>query len=317
MLTTDYMANLNSSLRELTRLSEQNATGRSYQKASEDPATALKAYKVRENLSRISLYKDNVTEASTLLTDVESAYKELNSLMTDIKEKISAGKSDTSSAEDRATLAAVLRTYQAEILDIANTQTSGKYVFSGSDMTVKPFTVGSGILYYHGIDVDSDTVFEGESLYYDVGMGLEIDEATGKVIAGTAFDVASCGNEVFGTGTDADGITNNLYNLIGKIADMFESNDLTDIEAYLTKLETMANNVLVKYTEIGVKTDFLDFLKTRLEDSEANYQKKQSLLETVDTADAAVAYSAQKTAYEAALAMGSKLIQYSLLDYLS
>lgn len=316
MMTTDYMANLNGSLRELTKLSEQNATGRSYQKASEDPATALKAYKVRENLSRISLYKDNVTEANTLLTDVESAYKELNSLMTDIKEKISAGRSDTSSADDRKILATVLRTYQAEILDISNTKSAGKYVFSGSDMKIKPFTLESGVLYYHGIDVDSNAVFAEDPLYYDVGMGLGIDEASGKVVAGTAFDVASCGNEIFGTGTDADGISNNLYNLLGKIADKFESNDLTDLDAYVTKLETKADNILVKYTEIGVKTDFLDFLKTRLEDSNFNYQKKQKLLETVDSADAAVAYSAQKTAYEAALAMGSKLIQYSLLDYL-
>lgn len=316
MMTTDYMSNLNSSLRELNRLSTQNATGRSYEKASEDPATALKAYKVRENLSRISLYEDNVTEADTILTDVESAYKELNSLLTDIAEKISAGRSDTSSAEDRTTLAAILRTYQAEILDISNTKSTDKYIFSGSDMTIKPFTVDAGILYYHGTDVDSDTVFAEDPLYYDMGMGLEIDETTGKVVSGTAFDVASCGNEVFGTGTDADGITNNLYNLIGDLADMFASNDLTNLDAYVTKLESVSDDILVKYTEIGVKTDFLDFLTTRLEDSQANYQKKQSLLESVDTADAAVAYSAQKTAYEAALAMGSKLIQYSLLDYL-
>jgi len=73
---------------------------------------------------------------------------------------------------------------------------------------------------------------------------------------------------------------------------------------------------MVQYTGIGQKTNFLDFVTTRLENSEANAEKKQSLLETVDKAKAAVEYSAQETAYEAALSMGSKIIQYSLLDYI-
>jgi len=223
MITDTYMTNLNESIGDLTKLSEQVSTGRSYQKASEDPATALKAYKVRENLSRISLYQDNVSEANSLLTDVESAYSELNEVLTSISEQVIQGESDTSSEDDRATIAEILRSYQAEILDIANTRSSDKYVFGGADMSVKPFNLEDDVLYYHGNDVDGATVYEEENLYYDVGLGLEIDQTTGEVVSGTAFNVANCGNEIFGTGTDSDGITNNLYNLIGKIADKLEA----------------------------------------------------------------------------------------------
>ncbi len=53
MLTTNYMTSLNSSLSELTKFKRQGGHRPQLLKASEDPATALKALAVRQNLSRM------------------------------------------------------------------------------------------------------------------------------------------------------------------------------------------------------------------------------------------------------------------------
>ena len=317
MISNTYLSNLNSSLEELTNLNQKVSTGRSYLKASEDPAAALKAYQIRQNLSRISLYQNNVSEAGDILTDVESAIKELNSVVTSVSEQVIQGESDTCSADDRAIIAEVLKNYQAEIFDIANYKSSDKYVFGGSDMSEAPFTLASDILYYHGTDVDSNTGFTAEeSIYYDIGLGLETD-ATGQVVEGTAFNISNPGSEVFGTGTDANGITNNIYNLVGEIATMFENNDLTNLSSYVDKLETISEDITIDYVNIGQKSNFLDFLTERLENNEYNAEEKQTTIEGIDEAEGILNYNTQETAYEAALAMGSKIIQYSLLDYMS
>ena len=315
MIANTYLSNLNSSLGDLTALNERVASGRSYQKASEDPVSALKAYQVRQSLSRISLYQDNVKSAQSLLTDAESSISELNSVLTGAMEQILQGKSDTCNEGDRETLANLLESYQAEVLDIANSKSSTKYIFGGSDMSEKPFTVNSGILYYHGVDVNSNSGFADESYYYDIGLGLELD-ASGDVISGTAFDVSYPGSEVFGTGTDSDGITNNIYNLLGDIAQQFANNDLSNLSGYVDKLETMMGSVVTQYADVGQKTNFLDFLTERLGDNQANATKQQSNLEGIDKAAAILDYNTQYTAYNAALAMGSKLMQYTLLDYM-
>ncbi len=316
MINNTYLSNLNSGLTDLINLNQQVTTGRSYLKASDDPVAALKAYQVRQNLSRISLYQDNISSAQNIFSDVESAYAELNSVLTSTMEQVIKGESDTCSANDRSIIAEVLRQYQSEILDISNSKSSSKYVFGGADMYTVPFTVEDDTLCYHGIDVNSDSSsFAEEALYYDIGLGLETD-TSGAVISGSAFDIANPGSEVLGTGTDTNGITNNIYNLIGDIAAQFESNDLTNISAYVDKLESIKEDVLIDYANIGQKTDFLDFLTERLENNRFNATKQQSSLEGVDEAEAILSFNTQQTAYNAALAMGSKLLQYSLLDYM-
>lgn len=315
MLTGNYMDNLNSSLSKLTKLNEKVSTGRRYMKASEDPATALKALAVRQNLSRISLYQDNISEAQDTLIDVESAVAEINSVITGVTEQILQGKSDTYSEIDRQTVATVLRNYQDEILNISNSKSADKYIFGGSDMDTMPFDLSNGVLYYHGIDVDSNTGFLEESIYYDIGLGLKTD-ASGKIIEGTAFNISNPGSQIFGTGTDINGIPNNLYNLIGDIAQLFEDNSLNNINSYTDKLEEVGEKITLQYVNIGQKANFLDFLANRLKTNEFNAQKKQNKLECIDQAEGILNYKTQEVAYNAALAMGSKIIQASLLDYL-
>jgi len=317
MIANNYLGNLNNSLTDLTKLNEKVSSGRSYLKASEDPATALKAMQVRQNLSRISLYQNNINEAGDILADVESSVSELNSILADVQEKVIQGRSDTYNEDDRDTIASVLKNYQVEIFDIANTKSSDRYIFGGSDMSQAPFALEGGTLYYHGVDVDSNTGFTKEAMYYDIGLGLKTDAATGEVMEGTAFNISAPGSEMFGTGTDSNGITNNLYNLLGEIAQMFEDDNLDNLDSYAEKLETVSDNVLIKYSGIGQKTDFIEFLTNRLETSEYNAQSKQSRLEGIDEAEGIVQYSMQEAAYNAALAMGSKIIQYSLLDYMT
>ncbi len=317
MIANSYMANLNDSLGELNNLNEKIASGRGYLKGSEDPAKALKALQVRQNLSRISLYQDNIGEAGDLLTERETALAELNSILTDTMSQISQGRSDTSNDTGRDAIAEVLKNYQAEIFDIANSRSCDKYIFGGSDMSTAPFTLNNGSLYYHGVDVDSETGFDEGSIYYDIGLGIQIDSATGDVIEGTAFNISIPGSKMFGTGKDANGISNNMYNLLGDIAQMFEDNDLTNLDAYAEKLETMADDVLVKYSDVGQKSNFIEFLSNRIKTTELNAKEKQKRLEGIDSATAIVEYNMQDAAYKAALAMGSKIISYSLLDYMS
>lgn len=316
MISTNYMASLNNSLSEVNRLNERVTSGRKYQKGSEDPASALKAYQVRSNLSRIDLYQNNVEEVKGILSETETAYTQLSSILSDVNEQILQGSSDTNS-EDRQTFADVLKNYQSQVFSVANASFSSKYVFGGSDLDTIPFSIdASGKLLYHGLDVNDDTLFDSEEIYYDIGMGLKTD-GSGNIVKGTALNIASPGSELLGVGTDTDGLSNNLYNLLGQVAELFESNDMTDIDKYSTKLQDIADQCTLKLVNVGQKTNFVEFLETRYEADEYNATVKQKSLEGVDNAKAILEYNTQNTAYQAALAMGVKIMQPSLLDYLS
>ncbi len=317
MITNTYLTNLNKSYLQMNDLNEKVTSGRKYLKASEDPATALKAYQVRENLSRISLYKNNVSEVDGLFTDVESGISSINTILADVSEQLVQGRNGTNSSEDLQVIAEVVRNYQSEILSIANSNYGGDYIFGGNKMNEMPFTLEEdGTLLYQGVDVDSNDEFPSEELYYDIGLGLKTD-ASGNVLSGTALDISNPGSEVFGTGVDENGVSNNLYNLLGQIADLFESGDISSIDPYMTKLEERTSDNLIAYANIGQKTNFIDFLADRFATDETNALEKQQNLEGIDSAQGILEFNNAELAYQAALQMGTKIIQTSLLDYIS
>lgn len=307
-ITGNYLNNLSGNTEQLYAASTKVSSGKSYQEASDDPADAIKAMKVRSTLSKINTYQSNIDEANGIITERESVLSELSNIVTEAKSKLVQGQSGTYSASDRQTFADTFTSYQKTILSLSNQMYSDKYIFGGSSDYQIPFTVdSSGKLLYQGQDVDTGT-FGSEQVNCDIGLGIQ---------GSSAYNISSPGSELLGTGTDSNGITNNLYNLFGDIAKQFANNDMTNISQYSSKLNTVGDNVLAKYAGIGEESAYIKMFSDRLTSSKTNATIRLSGLENVDTAQAAVDYTQQQTAYQATLQVGAKLIQKTLLDYLS
>lgn len=317
LMTRNYLNSLNRSLSDLNDLSQSMTDGRKYEYGYQDPSTAAQAFKVRQDLTRNSLYQDNITAVSGQMTEAETIVSQLNDQIGEALTQVQQGSTGTMSAENRKVTASTLRSIQNQILSIANSKYSGKYMFGGSNVNNQPFTLdASGNLLYNGQNVNTGT-FTSDVRYVDVGLGLATD-ASGNVVAGTAYDTSISGNVLLGTGMDAADptISNNLYNLIGQIATAFENNDMSKMTAYQNKLNAKKSDVMLQYVNIGDKGKFLEFMTSRYQTQETNLKAKQKSLEGVDSAKAITEFKQQDMVYNAALQMGVKILQPSLLDYL-
>ena len=56
MMSNKYIKNLNKSAYEMNKLSEKVETGRKFVKGSEDPVSAIKAYKLRREYRTTEIY---------------------------------------------------------------------------------------------------------------------------------------------------------------------------------------------------------------------------------------------------------------------
>jgi flagellar hook-associated protein 3 FlgL len=315
MIMRKYMANLNTSLTTLNNLNEQTSSGMKFSKMSEDPATALKAFQVRRNLSQITLYKSNVLDTQNSLSDIEFSISNLNNTLSDINAQIIQGRTGTYNASDKIVIANTLKDMQQQILEISNSKFSGKFIFGGPNVKQPPFTLdATSKLLYNGVNVDTGT-FTNEAIYVDIGLGLSTDTA-GNIIPQSAFNKSHPGSELLGTGVDADGISNNLYNVVGEIAKMFQNNDFTNIDKYVNKFSKNVEEVMVQYANVGEKSKSLEYLSNRLDTDENNALHKQNDLEAVDLAKSILDFKNQESSYNAALQMGAKILQLSLVDYL-
>lgn len=334
MITTQYTRSLNNLSAELHRLNTQVSSGRKFAKASEDTSGAIKAFQIRKDLSKIKGYEDNIAHAKASLTNAESALTHIEDLMQNAMEKIILGLNGTQSKEERAVIATELRGIQGQLLQTLNSNASDSYYFGGSNTTEKPFEVVDGKLLYNGYDLDlplpADTpeaneamlkALESDSLYMDIGLNVKYDALTGKVDKSTVFDYSITGISIVGSGTtvvDGVDVSNNIYNLLGSLAEEFESDNYVHerADALFGHLKDASRRVMHSITEVGAKTSYLDFMSERLADRSFNLEERQLAVEGIDPAYAIIQFESQKFAYNAALQMGARIIQPSIFDFM-
>ncbi|TGE35662.1 flagellar hook-associated protein 3 [Desulfosporosinus fructosivorans] len=95
-----------------------------------------------------------------------------------------------------------------------------------------------------------------------------------------------------------------------------ETHDL-DLSGLLNDLDEDINRVLSVRADLGARTNYVQKTQTRLEDNELTYSDILSQNDEVDLAEVSVNLSSAQAGYQAALAAGAKVIQNSLLDYLT
>lgn len=326
MMTKKYVRNLNNATVSLDRIREQVETGRKYFKGSEDPVSAIKAYKLRREYRASEMYEKSIQDADSLFTTAETNLTQVHDSMEKVYNSYLKGITGTVGAEEREIIAKELENLQKTILTALNGKFEDKYVFGGTSKDEIPFTVDpNGNLLFKGLKLnDPDPAvqdklkeLEKENIDMDLGLGLKFD-SSGTLVPDTAFNVSMSGLKFMRYGVDGSGMPNDLYSLIEGMKAEFRKPDysLDNITPYIEKFEEQKKQVLVNLTDIGAKTNYLDFLKVRNDDSLFNLNEKLVEVELANPTEAITEFMMQKYSYNAALSMGNKILENSFIDFM-
>ncbi len=333
MITAKYIRSINTISGDLDKLNTQVASGRAFSKASENTSASVKAFKIIRDLSKAEGYQLNIAHAKSSLTNTESALNHINELIQNAKEKILAAKTGTASADEKIIIATELRSIQDQLLHTLNSNASGVYYLGGTNTDTPPFALdGDGKLTYNGITLSSiipaDKVrLSRDSMYVDIGLGAKtiadpLDPSKTIVDPGSVFQYSIPGIDVVGSGTctvNGKIVSNNLYDLLGEIADQFESgfDSYETVDELYGRLNTASMEIVYNITKVGSKTSYLDFMTNRYETQTLDLQERQLNVEGADPIKTIIKFKSQEVAYNAALQMGTKIIQPSIFDFMS
>ena len=333
MITTKYIRSLNTLSSDLDKLNNQIASGRKFSKSSEDTAAAIKAYRIRRDLSRTDAFQANIDHAQSSLVNTESALNHIQELVQTAKDKILVANTGTASADERQVVATELKSIQNQLLQALNSNASGVYYFGGSNTDTAPFTLdANGQLAYNNVTLSTITPAEQErlssdSMYVDIGLGAQTlpdpNDATKTIIdPKSVFQYSTAGINVVGSGTTTVGgmnVSNNLYDLIGSIVGQLESDiySYDNIDALYGQLGKASMEIIYNLTEVGAKTSYLNFMTDRYDTQILNLQDRQVSVEGADPAYTIIKFKSQQVAYNAALQMGTSLIQPSIFDFMN
>ena len=192
MISKQYTKNLNQSLSDLNDATNKSTTYRKFEKASEDPFSAAKAYRLRREFQKNADYQDTLSDVDSQLLTSQSSMMSINSVVTEA----SSGDclqaiTGTTSESDRSVIATKLRELQQSVVSMANTQFSDKYVFGGAETETPPFAVADdGDLLYKGIDVNTGEIEAGTTTTFN-NTQIQFGKQTGTAFNGYTIQIAS------------------------------------------------------------------------------------------------------------------------------
>ncbi len=132
MMTNNMMSNINKNKWNMTALEQQYSSGKKIQKPSEDPIIAVRALRLRTNLSELNqYYEKNIPDAKSWMDVTESALDTVNGILTSINTYCVQGSTDTLTATDRSAIVQNLEQLKSQIYQEGNTNYAGRYVFTG------------------------------------------------------------------------------------------------------------------------------------------------------------------------------------------
>lgn len=330
MMGRKYGRNLQAQMRRFDEAEQTSSDFRKFRQVSDDPASASKAFQIRREISRVEAHQSNAEMAEGRINTAESSLVNVQELLKDVHDRLVQGNNGTLTQEDRATIATELRGIQNAIIQDMNVSYSGQYLFGGTHTDKAPITVGEdGKMLFRGMPLEKMdgetekefeermTELENERILIDFGYGIDASKKE------SGFDISLSAVNLLGRGTDEEtGFSNNLYNLAGEMAKYLEDTADSDYDheyfgTYMTQYEKCHDKFLTGITNMGEKEHTIEYTKTRLASTMKALQEKQSYVETVDPEDALTNFKYQEFAYRAALSIGTKVLQPSLLDYMN
>lgn len=122
--------NLNKTLQD--KLNTQMATEKKINRPSEDPVVAIRALRLRTNVSQVTqYYSKNIPDANSWLELTEDALSTTADVLTDMIENVSKGVSEKLTDQDRKSILDALSAFKDEVYSTGNADYAGRSLFTG------------------------------------------------------------------------------------------------------------------------------------------------------------------------------------------
>ena len=285
------LADMQQSQVSLNTALQQVSTGKRVTQPSDDPYASAAMVQNTIETGDVDQYTQN---ASTVLTNIQSADSALSSVVSSLTQAVSLGTEGANGTNSTANLQAIATQVQGLLTSVvgqANTSVAGSYLFGGTS-TATPYTADpsspTGYTYNGNNDVNSVAI--GDS---------------------TSVQVNLPGSQIFSNSS------NNVLASLSNLVTALQSGNSTDIGNATTAISSAISYIGQQRVVYGNAESQVNAQETFLQQDTVTLASQQNNLIGVDEATAAVNLSQAETDNSAALAAAAKVLPNSLLNYLS
>lgn len=335
MMIDKFVFNMQNNLQKTDKYTSQLSTGRKIVRLSDDPVGVYSALTARQRLSRYEQYQKNLDTALSWVDQCDSSLQQISSILQRVREEDINAATNVKTAGDRINISKLMIELKGAIKDALNANVGNQYIFAGYNTLNAPITEGQKrdangdpvvdangnpvmITLYNGLDLTdlsepNATNIQNEK---DQIFSLELGYGVHEPVAMTAIDV-------LGTGED------NLFKVIDDIISLMEGKGTEDLDdptaqevvmelsALLEKISVAHTNVSSCLVKVGAMSANMEMLNNRYSQDVITYNEVRSEIEDVDSAEAIMDWKMVEAVYKQSLAVGARIIQPTLMDFLN
>lgn len=281
MTANNITAQLFRQTEQMAKTQEQIITEKKINRPSDDPAGISSVLGYRKSIASLEQYAENISDAKLHIDTVDDVLDMVMDMLGEAKEIAYDTTPDMRSemAEDVAVI-------RDQILQMANYQINGKYLFSGDTTDTQPYDSTTWL--YNGDTGTKDTII-GENMQ---------------------ASVTADGSSIFGP----DG--NNVFDILNDLENALNLDDPTAIEAQISRLDDSIDTIKTVRTRNAGVYKRLEATENHYDYFKVNMEEMLSNTEDADVTEAIINFLAQKTTYESTLSTSSMILQKSLIDFL-
>lgn len=293
----------------LSQVQDQIGSGRRINSLADDPGDAARVLGLRRDAARLQQFDRSIDAARARLEPSESQLASLSDLLIRLRElALAAGSPATTEEHDKIQVEVEQRF--DELFQIANTRFGDGYLFSGYRTDLPAFTRGGDFTDGLVDAVNPTATYNGDAnvLEIQIGEASRIEASVpGSAIFGGDFD----GDSAIDTGRV------NLFDMVREFRNRLLDPSTGDPKDMTGDLDLALNQVLEMRGRIGATLNRLDTTEQQITDLGLALETERMSLEDVDPIEANSRLAHYEYTYQASLAATARVIQPSLLDFLS
>jgi flagellar hook-associated protein 3 FlgL len=283
---------------QLANLQQEISTGNDIQNPSDNPIAYSQASQTQQSLDQLSFYSTAATTASTLATQNNQAMTSVHQIVAQAGELL-AGVSSNMSSSDLADVGTQMSSLISQLTSVVNQSSNGNYLFGGTSN--QPPINASTQTYNNQSNGDTTSIEVQPGNSVQTGIvagrpgsppvdGFLYDSNTGTDVLGSlkqALADLNSGNVTALQGTDTTALNNSL-----DLVSTYVGSTASDISAAQTAGDQITQQITTQQNVVSGLT------QTNLPDAMVQLQQLQNQ-------------------YEATLEAGTRMMNLSIMNYLS
>jgi flagellar hook-associated protein 3 FlgL len=291
-----FLYNLTNTKTRYDEAISQTTSGKKLNYLSDNPSDMSYVLTLRSKLGQIDQFEKNINSAYGFLNTSESALDQVKTLFYSVVSLAEQGASEDNGPDERNSIADRVEAIREEIMNFANTEIMGKYVFAGSATDTIPFYVDTAAVVPPGRP--QPILYQGNSDDIDIQADFSVTITTNIP-----------GDQVFTGPID-------IFSRLDDLIENLRNDDTTGIANDISNMNELINQMSESIGTIGNRTAHLQQIHGLLKNFKTSMQSKMSSLEDADMAEAVSNLAREEVGLQATLQSGARIQRYSLMNYL-